>query len=91
MKAKRKENKMIFTIELNEDYMGGSFHSFSFFHNEEELEEYLKHMMCWSGHISVIEKLTDDTFNQNIDKLFAKYEFSEEAINKVKELYKQFK
>lgn len=82
---------MIFTIALNDDYMGGSFHSFSFFHNEEELEKYLKHMMCWSGHISIIEKLTDDTFDKNIDRLFAKYEFSEEAIDEVKELYKQFK
>ena len=26
---------MIFTIELNDDYMGGSFHSYHFFHNEE--------------------------------------------------------
>lgn len=82
---------MIFTIEHNQDYMGGDWLSFHFFHNEEDIEKYLDDMKCWSGHISVIEKLTDDTFNQNIDRLFAKYKFSEEAISDVKELYKQFK
>lgn len=82
---------MVFTIEANQDYMGGNWLSFHFFRNEKGLEKYLDNMKRWSGSISIIEKLTDDTFNQNIDRLFTKYEFSEEAIDKVKELYKQFK
>lgn len=80
----------IFTIEDNIDYMGGNFYSFSFFRNEEELNAYLKQMMCWSGHISVVEKIPLHQLGSRIDDIYTKYQFSEDAKDEVKRLYREY-
>ena len=80
-----KKEETLFVVFDNQDYMGGSFMSAGF-HTEEGLKSYLDHMLCWSGHISVVDKIPIQDLNGDFLK---KYGFTSEEKERIIDYYRK--